>query len=67
MAGKHKNPHFAVRVPKELMSKLQYVASYNGRSGNKEIEQLIIKHVDAFEKEHGIIEVPDEESSSTID
>ncbi len=42
-------PHFAIRIPKELMGKLSYIASENGRSANKEIEQLIIKHVKDFE------------------
>lgn len=53
--GKHKNPHYALRIPVETMNKLKYIAEYNGRSANKEIEQLIIKHIAAFEKEHGNI------------
>lgn len=54
--GKHKNPHYALRIPTETMDKLKYIAGYNGRSANKEIEQLILKHITAFEKEHGIID-----------
>ena len=53
--GKHKNPHYALRIPVETMDKLKYIAEYNGRSANKEIEQLILKHISAFEKENGII------------
>ena len=37
------------------MDKLKYIAKYNGRSANKEIEQLILKHIKAWEKEHGEI------------
>ena len=55
-AGKYKNPHYALRIPSSLMDKLKYIAQYNGRSANKEIEQLIIKHVEQFERSHGVID-----------
>lgn len=64
MAGTYKNPHFAIRIPKELLDKLKYIADYNARSANKEIEFLVKRHVEDFEKEHGEIH-PDEQSSST--
>lgn len=54
-AGVHKNPQYGLRVPKELMDKLKYIAKYNGRSANKEIEQLIIRHVAAWETDHHAI------------
>ncbi|CPS26434.1 Arc family DNA-binding protein [Lactobacillus crispatus] len=50
-----KLPMFGLRVDPALMKKLKYIASYNGRSANKEIEQLIIKHVQQFEKKNGKI------------
>ena len=53
MASKY--PMFGLRIPTELRDKLKYIADYNGRSMNKEIEQLIIRHVDEFEKSHGKI------------
>jgi len=37
------------------MDKLKYIALRNGRSANKEIEQLIIKHIIDFEESHGDI------------
>lgn len=49
--------HFAVRLPEEKLNKLKYIALKNGRSGNKEIEVLIDKHIEMFEKEHGPINV----------
>lgn len=55
----HKHPHYALRIPVETMDKLKYIAAYNGRSANKEIEQLIIKHIAAFEKENGQITFDD--------
>lgn len=55
MASKY--PMFGLRVPRELLTKLKYIADYNGRSANKEIEQLIIKHVAQFEQSNGPIDV----------
>ncbi len=51
----HKNPHYALRIPVATMNKLKYIAEYNGRSANKEIEQLILRHIADYEKEYGPI------------
>ena len=37
-----KLPVLGVRIEDDLKEKLKYIADYNGRSMNKEIEQLII-------------------------
>ncbi len=50
-----KLPHYALRIPSETMDKLKYIADRSGRSANKEIEQLIIRHIDKWEKVHGPI------------
>lgn len=42
-------------MDRTLFAKYRYVAKYNGRSANKEIEQHIKRSVQAFEKEHGEI------------
>lgn len=52
-----KLPMFGLRIKPELLKKIKYIAAYNGRSANKEIEQLIIKHVDNFEKTNGKINI----------
>lgn len=52
-------PHYALRIPTETMDKLKYIAAWNGRSANKEIEQLILKHIAAWEKENGKISFDD--------
>lgn len=59
MAGTYKNPHFAVRIPREKLDKLKYIAEYNARSSNKEIEVLVTAHIKNFEKEHGEIILDD--------
>lgn len=49
--------HFTLRVSQELLDKLGYVAAYEGRTKNKELEQLIRKHIRQFEAEHGKIDL----------
>lgn len=55
MAGNYKNPHFAIRIPKDKLEKLKYIANYNARSANKEIEYLVTEHIKNFEKINGKI------------
>lgn len=50
-----KLPHYALRIPTQTMDKLKYIAERNGRSANKEIEQLILRHIEEFEKKNGTI------------
>lgn len=52
---KNNLPNFTLRVSQILLDKLAFVAAYEGRSKNKEIEQLIKKRIAAFEREHGEI------------
>ena len=54
-----KLPQYALRIPSGIMDKLKYIADRSGRSANKEIEQLIIRHIDTWEKEHGPISFDD--------
>ena len=55
-------PRYTLRVPQELLDKLAYIASYEGRTKNKELEQLIKRHIDEFETKHGTI--PTEKNGS---
>lgn len=48
---------YTLRVEQELLDKLAYVAEYSGRTKNREIEQLIKRHIEEFEREHGKIEL----------
>ena len=38
-----------------LLDKLGYIAEYEGRTKNRELEQMIKKRIADFEKEHGEI------------
>lgn len=48
---------FTLRTETELLKKFSFVADYNARSANRELEVLIKKHIESFEKEHGKIEL----------
>lgn len=53
-------PKFTLRVSKGLLYKLSYISEFNGRTKNREIEQLLKKHINEFEKKYGVISVPDD-------
>ena len=48
---------YTLRVEQELLDKLGYIAEYEGRTKNKELEQMVKKRIRDFEAEHGPIEV----------
>ena len=48
-------PRYTLRIPQILLDKLAYIANYEGRTKNKEIEQLIKKRIAEFEHIHGTI------------
>ena len=50
---------YTLRTDRELFRKFRYIAGYEGRSANKEIEQYIKRRVQAFEEKHGVIEPDD--------
>lgn len=41
-----------MRIPKELLDRLQFIAKYEGRTANKQLEQLVKRCISEFEKEH---------------
>ena len=54
-------PKFTMRVSQEMLDKLRYIADDNFRTMNKELEMLIAKHIADYEREHGLIVVPEED------
>lgn len=54
-------PRYTLRISQELLDKLGYIAEYEGRTKNKEIEQLIKKRIQGFEKIHGEIVLNDQD------
>lgn len=53
-------PRYTLRVSQVLLDKLAYIAEYEGRTKNKEIEQLIKKRISEFEETHGEISLDGE-------
>ena len=53
-------PRYTLRISQVLLDKLAYIAEYEGRTKNKEIEQLIKKRISEFEETHGRIVLDDE-------
>ena len=53
-------PRYTLRVSQKLLDKLGYIAEYEGRTKNREIEQLIKKRIDEFEAIHGEIDLTKE-------
>lgn len=52
---KDKLPRYTLRIDRELLDKLGYIAEFEGRTKNKEIEQLIKKRIIEFERLNGVI------------
>ena len=48
---------YTLRVNKTLLEKLGYIAKYEERTKNKELEQMIKKRIQNFEAENGKIEL----------
>ena len=48
---------YTLRVDQTLLDKLGYIAEYEGRTKNRELEQLLKRHIEQFEREHGKIEL----------
>ncbi len=55
MPTPNRPPQYTLRIPSETLDKLKYIADRSGRSTNKEIEQLILARIEAWEDEHGPI------------
>ena len=50
-------PRYTLRIDKILLDKLAYIAEFEGRTKNREIEQLIKKRIAEFETSHGKITI----------
>ena len=48
---------YTMRIDRDLLEKFGYIAEYEGRTKNKEIEQLIKHRIAEFEEKHGKIEL----------
>jgi len=63
MPGIYRNPNFALRIPRDLLDKIKYIAEANGRSATREIELLVRSRVAEYEREHGKILIDDDDKA----
>lgn len=50
-------PIIKVRTQSDNIVKIKTIAKYNNRSVSKEVEKLILDHIDEFEAKYGKIEI----------
>lgn len=55
--GKNESAKFTLRVDPTLLAKFKYVAEYNARSANRELEMLMRNRIEQFENQKGKIEL----------
>lgn len=48
---------FTLRTNYILLKKFRFIADYDGRSANRELEVLMKRHVADYENKHGKIEI----------
>lgn len=48
---------YTMRIDRKLLDKFGYIAEYEGRTKNREIEQMMKRRIADFEKEFGKIEI----------
>lgn len=52
---------YTMRIDKMLYLKFRYIADYSGRSVNKELEQMLKRRVEKFERENGEIKLDEKD------
>ena len=52
-------PRYTLRMPREYLQKIRYIAEENGRSANKEIELMVKQRIKEYEQENGPINLDD--------
>lgn len=52
-------PRYTLRMSKEYLQKIRYIAEENGRSANKEIELMVKQRIKEYEQENGPINLDD--------
>ena len=50
---------YTLRMPKEYLQKIRYIAEENGRSANKEIELMVKQRIKEYEQKNGPINLDD--------
>ena len=59
--NEEKIARYTIRIPRKLLNKVGYIAEYNGRTKNKELEQMIKSRIKSFEDKIGEIKIEAED------
>lgn len=46
---------YTLRIERKTLNRFHYIAQYEGRTSNKQLEHIIKRHIAAFEKKNGEI------------
>lgn len=57
--------HFGFRIEPDTLEKLHYISDYEGRSINGHVLYLIREDIRRFEKEHGKIDLSEQNNGGT--
>jgi len=57
MKDKYNLPRYTLRISRPTLDKISYIAGYEGRTLNKELERMIKIRIKEFEKSIGEIEM----------
>ena len=50
-------PRYTLRIAREMLDKVGFIADFNGRTKNKEIEYIIKKYINDYERMYGYIKL----------
>lgn len=50
-------PRYTLRITREMLDKVGFIADFNGRTKNKEIEYIIKKYINDYERMYGYIKL----------
>lgn len=52
-----KKPMVTLRTDQDIIKKLKYIADFENRSDNKQLEYILKEYINHFENEHGEIDI----------
>lgn len=55
--------YFNLRIPEEMNDKITQIAKLEDRSKNKQIEYILKKYIQQYEKENGTIDIDSEDNT----
>lgn len=54
-------PRITLRLDEDIHYKIKFIADDNFRPLNSELTMLVLRRIEEYEAEHGVIKIPEEE------